>query len=34
MERDADEVLWGKELSHATVNVGETAVRALIIEFK
>jgi hypothetical protein len=34
MERDADEVLWGEELSHATVNVGETAVRALIIEFK
>lgn len=34
MERDAGEVLWGEELSHATENVGETAVHALIIEFK
>jgi hypothetical protein len=33
MERDAGEVLWGEELSHATDNVGETAVHALIIEF-
>ena len=34
MQRDAGEVLWGEELSHATENVGETAVHALIIEFK
>jgi hypothetical protein len=34
MQRDAGEVLWGEELSHATRNIGETAVHALIIEFK
>lgn len=34
MERATGEVLWGEELTHATENVGETAVHALIIEFK
>ncbi len=34
MERDAGELLWGEELSHATTNLGETEVRALIIELK
>lgn len=34
MERDAGEFLWGEELSHATANIGETAVHALIFEFK
>ncbi|MEE9284165.1 MAG: cytoplasmic protein [Dehalococcoidia bacterium] len=34
MERGAGELLWGDELTHATQNVGETAVHALIIEFK
>ncbi len=34
MERDAGECLWEEELTHATVNIGETAVHALIIEIK
>ena len=34
MERSAGELLWGDELTHATENIGETAVHALIIEFK
>ena len=34
MERGAGELLWGEELTHATQNVGETGVHALIIEFK
>ncbi len=34
MERGTGELLWGDELTHATQNVGETAVRALIIELK
>jgi hypothetical protein len=34
MERGAGELLWGEELMHATTNIGETAVHALIIEFK
>ncbi len=34
MERDAGELLWGEELTHATTNLGKTAVHALIIEFK
>ena len=34
MERAAGELLWGGELTHATQNVGETSVQALIIEFK
>jgi hypothetical protein len=34
MERDAGEILWGNELTHATENVGETPIHALIIEFK
>ena len=34
MERDAGELLWGDELTHATENIGETQVRALIIELK
>jgi len=34
MERAVGELLWGDELTHATENVGETAVNALIIELK
>jgi len=34
MERNAGELLWGDELTHATENVGETEVHALIIELK
>jgi hypothetical protein len=34
MKRSAGELLWGEELTHATTNVGETLVHALIIEFK
>ena len=34
MERGAAEILWGEELTHATQNVGETGLHALIIEFK
>jgi hypothetical protein len=34
MERGAGELLWGDELTHATQNIGETAVHALIVEFK
>ena len=34
MPRKAGELLWGEELTHATVNIGTTAVHALIIEFK
>ena len=34
MERDAGELLWGEELTHAARNIGETAVHALSIEFK
>ncbi len=34
MARDAGELLWGEELTHATRNIGETAVHALIIELK
>ena len=34
IERDAGDILWGEELTHATKNVGETPVRALIIELK
>jgi hypothetical protein len=34
MGREVGELLWGEELTHATQNVGETAVHALIIEFK
>jgi hypothetical protein len=34
MERGVGELLWGEELTHATQNVGETAVHALIIELK
>jgi hypothetical protein len=34
MERDAGEILWGDEITHATENVGETPVHALIIELK
>ena len=33
-ERGASELLWGDELTHATTNVGETAVHTLIIELK
>ena len=33
-KRDAGELLWGDELTHATENIGETAVHALIIELK
>jgi hypothetical protein len=34
MDREAGEFLWGDELTHATENVGETPVHALIIELK
>ena len=34
MGRDAGELVWGEELTHATINIGETAVHALIIEIK
>lgn len=34
MERSAGELLWGDQLTHATKNIGDTPVRALIIEFK
>ena len=34
MERDAGELLWGDELTHATENIGGTQVHALIIELK
>ncbi len=34
MKRGAGELLWGDEITHATENVGETAVLALIIELK
>lgn len=34
MKRGAGELLWGDEITHATENVGETAVHALIIELK
>lgn len=34
IKRDAGELNWGDSLSHATENIGETAVHALIIEFK
>ena len=34
MERDAGEILWGDEITHATENVGETPVHTLIIELK
>ncbi len=34
MSRDAGELLWGDEITHATENVRETPVNALIIELK
>ncbi len=34
IRRDAGELVWGDELTHATENIGETAVHALIIELK
>lgn len=34
ISRTAGEVVWGDELTHATVNVGQTGVHGLIIEFK
>lgn len=34
IKRDAGELVWGTELTHATENVGETAVHALIFELK
>ncbi len=34
MERSAGELLWGEEITHATQNIGNTRVQALIIEFK
>ena len=34
IKRDAGELVWGDELTHATENIGETSVHALIIEFK
>ena len=34
LECGAGEILWGDEITHATDNIGETAVHALIIELK
>jgi hypothetical protein len=34
LERGAGEILWGDEITHATDNVGDTPVHALIIELK
>ena len=34
ISRKAGELTWGEDLTHATVNVGQTTVHALIIEFK
>ena len=34
INRGAGELVWGDELSHATINIGETGVHALIIEIK
>jgi len=34
IEREAGDVLWGEELTHAMENIGKSGVHAIIVEFK